>query len=73
MAYSDEQKSIEASQKARLRVRVQQLILLRETGPKSVAWHRARMSLMWRLHDELRKETDETEGQDSQTAAVNND
>jgi hypothetical protein len=25
-------------------------ILLRETGPKSAAWHRARMQTIWRLH-----------------------
>ena len=38
----------------RLRSRVRQLILMRETGPKSRAWHAARVRLIWRLHDELR-------------------
>lgn len=26
-----------------------QLILMRETGPKSAAWHRARVQMLWRL------------------------
>ena len=42
--------------KERLRARVRQLILMRETGPKSAAWHAARTRLIWRLHDELRRE-----------------
>jgi len=39
-----------------LRTRLRQLILLRETGPKSAAWHTARMNLIWRLHDEIKLE-----------------
>jgi hypothetical protein len=39
----------------RLRMRVRQLILMRETGPKRAGWHQARMRLIWRLHDELRE------------------
>ncbi|HEU5086548.1 MAG TPA: hypothetical protein VFT99_03850 [Roseiflexaceae bacterium] len=39
-----------------LRARVRQLILMRETGPKRSAWHAARMRLIWRLHDEIRRE-----------------
>lgn len=39
----------------RLRNRVRQLILMRETGPKRPAWHRERMRLIWRLHDQLRQ------------------
>jgi hypothetical protein len=38
-----------------LRARLRQLILMRETGPKSAAWHAARMRMIWRLHDELRQ------------------
>jgi hypothetical protein len=38
----------------RLRARVRQLILMRETGPKRAGWHAARMRLIWQLHDELR-------------------
>ncbi|GAB4170976.1 MAG: hypothetical protein Fur005_32640 [Roseiflexaceae bacterium] len=37
-----------------LRLRVRQLILMRETGPKRPAWHRERMRLIWRLHDQIR-------------------
>ena len=48
--------------KERLRARVRQLILMRETGPKSAAWHVARTRLIWRLHDELRRE--EASGED---------
>lgn len=29
------------------------LILMRETGPKSRAWHAARMRMIWRLHAEM--------------------
>jgi hypothetical protein len=35
---------------------VRQLILLRETGPKSAAWHRARVQLIWRLHRQIEQE-----------------
>ena len=38
-----------------LKSRLRQLILMRETGPKSAAWHAARMRMIWRLHDELRQ------------------
>ena len=38
-----------------MRRQVRQLILLRETGPKSARWHAARTQLIWRLHDELRQ------------------
>jgi hypothetical protein len=40
----------------RLRSALRRAILLRETGPKSAAWHRARMQLIWRLHDQLERE-----------------
>lgn len=40
---------------SRLKARVRQLILMRETGPKSRTWHAARLRLIWRLHDELRQ------------------
>jgi hypothetical protein len=45
----------------RLHARLRQLILMRETGPKRAAWHEARMRLIWRLHDELRQATTESE------------
>lgn len=38
---------------ARAHAQLRQLILMRETGPKSAAWHAARMRMIWRLHDEL--------------------
>ena len=38
-----------------LRRQLQQLILLRETGPKSAAWHQARTRMIWRLHDEIKQ------------------
>ena len=41
--------------KQRIVDRTRQLILMRETGPKSRAWHAARTRMIWRLHDELRR------------------
>jgi uncharacterized coiled-coil DUF342 family protein len=32
---------------------VRQLVLMKETGPKSAAWHRARVQTIWRLHRKL--------------------
>ena len=46
---------------AQLRDRLRQLILMRETGPKRMAWHAARARLIWRLHEELRQAEQETE------------
>ncbi len=37
-----------------LQRQLRQLILLRETGPKSAAWHAARARMIWRLHEELK-------------------
>jgi hypothetical protein len=33
----------------RLHETVRQLVLMKETGPKSAAWHRARVQMIWRL------------------------
>lgn len=33
-----------------LRGSLRRVVLLRETGPKSAAWHRARVRTIWRLH-----------------------
>jgi hypothetical protein len=41
--------------KQRIIERTRQLILMRETGPKGRAWHAARVRLIWRLHEELRR------------------
>ena len=42
----------------RLRTKLRQLILMRETGPKRAAWHAARARLIWRLHEEIRQEAE---------------
>lgn len=34
----------------RLSSSLRRVVLLRETGPKSAAWHRARVATIWRLH-----------------------
>jgi len=44
------------SNQERLRARLRQLILMRETGPKRAAWHAARARLIWRLHAEIQQE-----------------
>ncbi|HWQ15027.1 MAG TPA: hypothetical protein VNL77_19675 [Roseiflexaceae bacterium] len=49
--------------KQRIRDRTRQLILMRETGPKSRAWHAARVRLIWRLHEELRQAERAADGQ----------
>ena len=41
----------------RLNKQLRQLILMRETGPKSAAWHQARTSMIWRLHREIEQHT----------------
>lgn len=44
------QHTAEQRRVAHLRKLLQQAVLLRETGPKSAAWHRARKQTIWRLH-----------------------
>src|SRR5262249_48778857 len=44
------------SNQERLRARLRQLILMRETGPKRATWHAARARLIWRLHAEIQQE-----------------
>ena len=41
----------------RLQTYLQQLILMRETGPKRASWHAARMRMIWRLHREIERLT----------------
>jgi hypothetical protein len=48
-----------SDRREQLRSRLRQLILLRETGPKNAAWHAARMNLIWRTHDELKRASEE--------------
>jgi hypothetical protein len=33
-----------------LKLALRRVVLLRETGPKSAVWHRARVQMIWRLH-----------------------
>ena len=44
------------SDQERLRAKLRQLILMRETGPKRAAWHTARARLIWRLHAEIQQQ-----------------
>lgn len=44
------------SRREALTTRLRQLILMRETGPKRPAWHRARARLIWRIHEQLAAE-----------------
>ncbi|MFN3374016.1 MAG: hypothetical protein ACK44M_10655 [Chloroflexus sp.] len=46
-----------AQRRALLRTALQRIVLLRETGPKSAAWHRARIKTMWRLQQQLADDT----------------
>lgn len=41
---------------AHLRSALRRVVLLRETGPKSAAWHRARVQTIWRLHAQIERE-----------------
>ncbi len=45
---SDQDDAHSSSQ--RLNGALRRVVLLKETGPKSAAWHRARVSTIWRLH-----------------------
>lgn len=47
---SKDTRQSEVATTERLTGLLRQVILLRETGPKSAAWHRARKQTMWRLH-----------------------
>lgn len=51
----DDQKegAVQAGRRAALHLALQRIVLLRETGPKSAAWQRARMRTMWRLQQQL--------------------
>jgi len=40
-----------------IRIALQRIVLLRETGPKSAAWQRARIKMMWRLRQQLLADT----------------
>ena len=61
-----------ADRREQLRLRLRQLILLRETGPKNPAWHTARMNLIWRTHDELTRASEAAGIEERKLAAENN-
>lgn len=44
-----------ATEVEHIRNTLRQVVLLRETGPKSAAWHRARLRTIWRLHARLER------------------
>jgi uncharacterized coiled-coil DUF342 family protein len=46
-----------ARQRNAIRIALQRIVLLRETGPKSAAWQRARIKTMWRLRQQLTADT----------------
>lgn len=52
---------VPAAERARLLDRVRRLVLMRETGPKSAAWHRARVNAIWRLQHTLENRVEETQ------------
>jgi hypothetical protein len=47
------------SRRGRLTQSLRRVVLLRETGPKSAAWHRARAQTIWRLHGLLERQAAE--------------
>jgi hypothetical protein len=47
---------IDDSRRGRLTQSLRRVVLLRETGPKSAAWHRARAETIWRLHRMLERQ-----------------
>jgi hypothetical protein len=42
----------------RIEEAVRRLVLMKETGPKSAAWHRARVRTIWRLRRTLDEQAD---------------
>lgn len=49
--------STPAAEAAQITETVRRLILMRETGPKSAAWHRARVQTIWRLQQQAAEAT----------------
>jgi hypothetical protein len=45
--------NVASNAQQRLRDQIRKLVLMKETGPKSAAWHRARVDTIWRLHQQL--------------------
>jgi hypothetical protein len=67
---SQADKSPANDRRERLRAQLRQLILMRETGPKRAGWHAARARLIWRLHDEIRREEARLEPGSGETVQV---
>lgn len=55
----------------RIEEAVRRLVLMKETGPKSAAWHRARVRTIWRLHRALEQRADRETDQRCDPAANN--
>lgn len=51
-----EEKQEPDTREDRLSNALRRVVLLRETGPKSAVWHRARVETIWRLHRLLAEE-----------------
>lgn len=49
---------------------MRRLILMRETGPKSQAWHQARKQMIWRLHHELEQAAQGTSHENDQDPTI---
>ncbi|MEI7645749.1 MAG: hypothetical protein WCJ55_15860 [Chloroflexales bacterium] len=59
------------SRRGRLTQSLRTVVLLRETGPKSAAWHRARAQTIWRLHRMLeQRQVDEAPDDDRREDAL---
>ncbi len=52
-----ENETLNTRQANAIRLALQRIVLLRETGPKSAAWQRARIKTMWRLQQQLTGDT----------------
>lgn len=52
------------SRRGRITQSLRRVVLLRETGPKSAAWHRARAQTIWRLHRLLERRPDDSAADD---------
>ena len=47
------ERDADSAESERLREHIRKLVLMKETGPKSAAWHRARVRTIWRLHRQV--------------------
>jgi hypothetical protein len=55
------------TRRGRLTQSLRRVVLLRETGPKSAAWHRARAQTIWRLHRMLERQAAEATEESAET------